>query len=876
MIELRGYSVADPLRDSVRAIATSWQASYLLHGDTSWWFFDPTADRPLRRQGWKVHVSTVPVVALDTVRRVADVVMRRGLRWKVARSIGQLTRMCAPPAPVPQVGKFITVYIDDGDPGEVAAELHEATRLFDGPVIPSDQRYHRGSNVYLRYGSFSPARAYLGPDQVSKGFVVDPNGHRVEDSRAPGQHTPSWVAAGPAASATRPPARGTGLFGRGIAVREVLAQSAKGGVYRCDWRGGPVVLKEARIGTCPDLLGRDARTRLLNEWRILRELKGTGLAPEPLDCFFEEDNAYLVEEFLPGATLRDVVERMNYIGPLRPAALLAMWRAVCDAVTRVQAHHILLRDLTPNNIMVVGDRYALIDLELSVRTCSPEPRYIGWTPGYARVADDTGAADAGDAAYALAAIGQYIFTGVDPYLGRTVPFSSHVDAVLREFWPGDAATAELAQVRARLVPTAAAAPPVRRRPAPGTAVTPPEQIVAEAAAAGRELVAHVEWERRPWPWPDRWSPGSAHPASFMAGTTGIVQYYLDLWHATQDRDWLRHADDLLDWTFDTFPYVPGQTPSGLYFGLAAMPWLMAELAAVCDASRARQLQYRATELAASLAAWGADTWDVTHGCAGIGLAATAVLCRTGDTGCRDAAGALVDRLIAGKTEVAGVPVWPRADRSHFGFAHGSAGIGYFMLHSGPLVKRPMAVQLAVDIGRALLSRGVPVAGGRGVTWPHGPDSAQTPWTHWCNGAAGVGQFLLSLWSATADADFLDAALHAGRAITLGRPFGSCCRCHGLAGDGDFLLELAQHRDHREEFHAGAEHIGRKLGALMITDDFAPKWPSEGDGEPRPGFMRGYTGIHSFRLRLAGLLRRGPLLLPTPEMRHQRDDDATRT
>ena len=34
-------------------------------------------------------------------------------------------------------------------------------------------------------------------------------------------------------------------------------------VYRATWRGKQVVLKEARIGTCADLLGRDARDRLL-------------------------------------------------------------------------------------------------------------------------------------------------------------------------------------------------------------------------------------------------------------------------------------------------------------------------------------------------------------------------------------------------------------------------------------------------------------------------------------------------------------------------------------------------------------------------------------------------------------------------------------
>ena len=100
-------------------------------------------------------------------------------------------------------------------------------------------------------------------------------------------------------------------------------------------------------------------------------------------------------------------------------------------------------------------------------------------------------------------------------------------------------------------------------------------------------------------------------------------------------------------------------------------------------------------------------------------------------------------------------------------------------------------------------------------------------------------------------------------ITATRPFGSCCRCHGLAGDGDFLLDLAALPETGDEFRAGAESIGRKLTALRLAGGGAPKWSHEGDGEPRPAFMRGYTGIHSFRLRLAGHIDRGPLTLPVP-------------
>jgi serine/threonine protein kinase len=859
VIVVSPFLSSEPLHEGARRLAAQWPSAYLLRGDSSWWFFDPSDGRPARRQGWKVHVSAVPVSALETFRLTADVLMPRALPWKVARSVGQLESLCAPPSPLSQVGKFITVYPwDDADVAGIAAELHEATKRFDAPVIPSDLRYRRGSNVYLRFGAFEQMISYDGPNQAASPFVVSPAGQRVKDSRAPGQYGPAWdapcpVPVEPAAAAGKP-----GLFGRGLTVEAVLRQSAKGGVYRCSHLGERVVLKEARIGACADLLGRDARSMLLNEWTVLQRLRGTGLAPEPVDFFFAEDNAYLVEEYLPGTTLRGVVESGNYRDRADAGHQRSICQKVSDLVTGVRSHGVLLRDLSPNNIMLAGDRYKVIDLESSSLAGTAEPVYAGFiTPGYARPSDGRRPADSGDVEYALAAIDHFVLTGIDPYLGPVTSFTSHVDAVLAEFGtPGCEAVA--AQVRARLGPAGQSARPAARRPAPS-----PAQILEEAVSAGRELVHRAQWRSRPWPWPQDWATGGVHPASFIVGTTGIVRYYLDLWQATNDREWVSHADDLLDWTIESSPFVPGQTPPGLYFGLGALPWLMAELAGVADDRRRTLWARRATALAADLAAAPTKLWDVTHGWAGIGLTQAAVWALTGDEGCRQALRQIIDRTLRGATEVAGLPTWPSLGQSFYGFAHGSAGVAYFLLTAGLLAGHDGAVERATEVGRALLGAGLPTAGGEGMTWSHGPDHGDTAWTHWCNGAAGVGLFLVALESATGDPAFGAAAVRAGRAITRGRPFASCCRCHGLAGDGDYLLELADDDGRREEFRAGAERIGRKLEALKIQDGTVAKWPTEGTGSPRPDFMRGYTGIHSFRLRLAGLVAGGPLMLTAP-------------
>jgi tRNA A-37 threonylcarbamoyl transferase component Bud32 len=840
--------MSDPIREVVRGLATSWRESYLLRTDPAWWYFDPTSVRPTYRQGWKLHVSAVPVNAPETLRRVAEVLMPRRIGWKVASSLDQLGRLCAPPSPVSQAGKFITVYAED-DVAGLAEALHDVTKNFDAPVVPSDRRYRRGSNVYLRYGAFAAMTSYPEPDQSVKWLIVDDAGRRVEDRRAPGEHAPSWITAWPGPIERPAATRGPGLLGRGLTVRSVLNQSVKGGVYRCRWNDRDVVLKEARLGACADLLGRDARDLLANEWRILRALAGTGLAPEPLDFFFAEDNAYLVQEYRPGRTLRDLVEDLNYVGRPGPDTLRSLWDNVSSLIAAVRSHGVRLHDLTANNIIVHGDQFVIIDLEHAAPAGSPEPRFEARTPGYSWPGDER-AGDDERTRYALAAIGHLIFTGIPPFLTFDDDFAPYADEVLREFGPepdGPAAAA-VELVRAELSMGRSARTPSK------------DSVLDDAVAAGLELVRRVEWDRRPWPWPERWSTGSVHPASFMSGTTGIAQYYLDLWQATGDREWLRRADELLEWTADVFPFVPGLTPAGLYFGVGSMPWLMTEVAASSDGRRARRWQARADELAGALERADLTTWDVTHGWAGLGLMELALLRATGDPARRAAVQDIVGRLSAGATVVAGVPTWPRGDTVFWGYGHGSAGIGYFLLHAAAALDDPDVRRQAVAIGHQLIEVATPTVGGRGLSWRHGPRSPKAPWTHWCNGASGVGQFLTALSSETGDPTFLDAAIRAGRAIAGSRAFGSCCRCHGLAGEGDYLLEVAGALDDGEEFRAAADRIGRKLDALTIPRDFAPKWPHEGDGSPRPGYMRGYTGIHAFRLRLAGLLTRTPLTL----------------
>lgn len=73
------------------------------------------------------------------------------------------------------------------------------------------------------------------------------------------------------------------------------------------------------------------------------------------------------------------------------------------------------------------------------------------------------------------------------------------------------------------------------------------------------------------------------------------------------------------------------------------------------------------------------------------------------------------------------------------------------------------------------------------------------------------------------------------------------QCHGLAGNGEFLLDLAERSD-RPRFEADARQLSRILLASRAHRDGAVVFPDE-EGRPSATWADGGSGILSFLLRL---------------------------
>jgi lantibiotic modifying enzyme len=248
--------------------------------------------------------------------------------------------------------------------------------------------------------------------------------------------------------------------------------------------------------------------------------------------------------------------------------------------------------------------------------------------------------------------------------------------------------------------------------------------------------------------------------------------------------------------------------------------------------------------------------DICHGSAGAGMTLLHLWTSTGDPDLLCRATRAADSVLHAAAEQDGHVVWPipaafdsaLAGLTHYGFAHGVAGAGAFLLYAGLATGREEYLNAARRAGETL--RHVARFDGAGAWWPSGQanDTEFPGRRHWCSGSSGAGTFLVRLWASTREQRFLELAEAAAAAIRRDAWYSTVAACHGLAGDGDFLLDLAdftgqqRYRDWPAELAAAmhARHAIRH-GLMVLADESGRKVTA--------GYGTGLAGALGFLLRL---------------------------
>ena len=443
------------------------------------WAHVAPAGVTLPDQGWKLHVSATEESAVDVLAAVVPVLVSEGAAFKFAAGLGYVRVLNSAAADRASSGKFLTIYpTDDAQAGRIAAAAHAATAGLAGPVILSDRPYRPGSLVHYRYGGFTGRYAIDG-DGLVVHLLRTPDGDLVPDERRPVYTAPAWAVdpfqppAEPVPAAA-PPA-GVILLNDRYLVTAALAHANKGGTYLATDRhtGETVVVKEGRAHVATTA-GGDARHAIRHEARMLEQAGPLGLTPRLIEVFDQGGHTFLVEEHIDAGGLRDLVDP-SYEPPdagLPAATVRALARGLADTMAAFHAAGVVLRDFTPNNILVTDEgRIVLIDLELA-HPAGEAPPVPGRHPRLRRPRQLRGQpAGFPDDYWSLGATIAYLATGADPY------FPAGVDPDLDR--PG---------------PPGRLARPARRRPAPWSPPWPASSP-------------------RPWT-PTR--PGASHPRVWSA------------------------------------------------------------------------------------------------------------------------------------------------------------------------------------------------------------------------------------------------------------------------------------------------------------------------------------------------------------------------
>lgn len=763
-------------------------------------------------QGWKLHISATPLSAPGVVSAVLPILFDSGCSFKMVRSKRTLTHLNQAHSPRAAAGKFITIYpSDEARAVSLAAACHEATLGLKGPLILSDRRYRPDSLVHYRYGSFV-RQTVFDSDATMVHVIRDPHGRAVPDRREAWFSPPAWVKdpfwedVGDDGSEEAPTQV---LLNERYEVRQALRHANKGGVYLAidHWSGEEVIIKEARPHVGVDRFGRDAIDRLRTEAANLERLKGGEVAPLPIEMFAADGHHFLALEKLDGTNLRQFRRQR---GALPDAEAVALATSIASLLEMCHEAGMLVRDFNPNNLIILpSGAPRVVDLEMACREGETRPIGISeFTPGYTSPEHRRGEVPGRtDDFFSLAATLFFLATSRDPFWVEDTPSGrtqrERCDEQLREM------------LRLGLVPRALGAPILggmaenpEERWSPARVVhhlaTPSDVATATFArveegsylpekprrwtAVTRDLVAlalKTIDTRQSRPVSSTCAGQLFDPCTVQYGTAGVGMFLLLALDSTdgQGRETLA---ELARWQAENLRDVAGR-PQGLYFGLAGAAWFLLDAA---EALGNPELLSSACEAALSLRSDPAR-FDITHGASGIGMTLLRFHRATGKEEFLEAARAAADQVLAAARDHPAGVIWPQADANgklstFYGFAHGVAGIAYFLLAVHAATGDEHYLEAAEAAGDTLVHAAVIEEGY--ALWPHGPDRP-TLWTYWCNGSSGVGTALARLYQVTGRERYRELAEMAALAVYRDRWYSGLGQCHGLAGNGEFLLDL---------------------------------------------------------------------------------------
>jgi hypothetical protein len=375
------YRITSEYVDEVAAMLPD---GWVHHRHSVWLGVQPVGHQTVA-QGFKIHLTSIPLHARRVLRLVVPELVARGISFKCAADPTILNLLISKRYGRGGSGKFMTIYPPDEDAfRELIEALHQKTRGEDlaGPYILSDRRYSDSRILFYRYGGFRSIDV-LQADGARQPHIISPDGTLVPDVRTPFFQLPDWVA-DPFGGTRALEHDGSPVLQDRYRVDGVLAFTNGGGIYAgTDLQtDAEIVIKEARPFSNHWPEGDeylDAVRLLERERAMLDRLAHLDFVPRVVAHFREWEHWFLVQERRPGGNfqsywahpenilapyIRTRPERIGEFGrKLRPLV-----RRLIEMVGQVHEAGVMIGDVSPNNVLLDDAtlQLSMIDFEGAV------------------------------------------------------------------------------------------------------------------------------------------------------------------------------------------------------------------------------------------------------------------------------------------------------------------------------------------------------------------------------------------------------------------------------------------------------------------------------------------------------------------------------
>ena len=720
--------------DLLREFADGWMISR----EGFWSFVHPGHQYALPLQGWKVHVSATLWNGASVLKRAARVALVNNVPFKFALDRNILAMMSSKMWPRGGSGKFITMYPSNLSGfksllEQLYAELHSD----EGPYILSDRRYKDCRVLYYRYGGMARnSRTDIKGEKVL--VLISPDGEAIPDVRTPYFAPPAW-ATDPFPT-EKSEHQQTALNGKYL-VKKALAFSNSGGVYLAEDRetGTEVVIKEARAHTAMDDRGNEAIKLLKKEQEILELLRETGVAPRPLESFQIWENFFLVEEYLEGVDIREIMLTQTPLMRVRPSLEdTSQYYEICrkilkgfaQAVDILHQQGIVFGDLSAKNVKIDRSTHALrlIDFEGAFKPGVDEATYL-FTPGFksaASIRKNTQGFE--DDYFALAANMFYMLFPIAAFSAlRGDLFDTILRIMLNDIGWSQTEVFNVISGLSKKEITCARACELLDQPAHLLPPSFADDIDAEACdkisqELGRFILANIRPDRKDSLFPADPFIHRTNPLSLGFGACGVLYTLKKCGFEipTSAYDWLEQGLDRVK---------SDDLPPGLLTGASGIAWSLWELG----------FEDRAVEFMnlANQSALLKRHHSYLYGMAGAGMANLYMYVRTKRSDYLAMASDLADSLLEVAQESDRGIYWETDDIVHLGYGYGQSGVALFLLRMFQLSGKETFLSQGRRALEFDISHGLEIENGV-LSFPRAPsDTTLVPYLE--EGSAGIAR-----------------------------------------------------------------------------------------------------------------------------------------